>query len=204
MAPDRRSTAIRRKSSSWASATRAASTRCGRHPVGATSPTASATTRHRHFRRRIRSTRPGSPNNRGGLFATYALFTEPDLFTRYAITSPSLWWDGGSIFEREAEFAKTRRSLPKQVFVDEYHGSADSSAVPFLTPHTSHLLFSDSPSRTPAGASPSSPHACRTASSVFAASAWPARSSRGSAARSSSPRSTPPRPATCRGRSSPS
>lgn len=75
----------------------------------------------------------------GGLFATYALFTEPDLFTRYAITSPSLWWDCGSIFEREAEFAKTRRSLPKQVFVDEYHGSADSSAVPFLTPHTSHL-----------------------------------------------------------------
>ena len=53
----------------------------------------------------------------GGLFATYALFTEPDLFTRYAITSPSLWWDGGSIFEREAEFAKTRRSLPKQVFL---------------------------------------------------------------------------------------
>jgi predicted alpha/beta superfamily hydrolase len=29
----------------------------------------------------------------GGLFSTYALLTEPDLFQRYWLGSPSLWWD---------------------------------------------------------------------------------------------------------------
>jgi predicted alpha/beta superfamily hydrolase len=55
----------------------------------------------------------------GGLFATYALFEDPDLFTRYAITSPSYWWDDEAVFLREAAF-KARRAgdgLPKQVFL---------------------------------------------------------------------------------------
>jgi predicted alpha/beta superfamily hydrolase len=53
----------------------------------------------------------------GALFVGYVLFTEPDLFSRYAMTSPSLWWDGGSMFSREEAFAKTRTSLPKHVFL---------------------------------------------------------------------------------------
>ncbi|MDF1505417.1 alpha/beta hydrolase-fold protein [Roseisolibacter sp. H3M3-2] len=53
----------------------------------------------------------------GGLFATYVLFEDPDLFARYAIVSPSYWWDGGSAFAREAAFRATRTSLPKQVFL---------------------------------------------------------------------------------------
>lgn len=53
----------------------------------------------------------------GGLFVAYALLTDPDLFNRYAMTSPSLWWDGGSIFLREEQFAKNRTSLHKQVFL---------------------------------------------------------------------------------------
>jgi len=53
----------------------------------------------------------------GGLFATYILFEDPDIFTRYAITSPSLGWDNYSMFGREAEFAKRNPPLPKTVYL---------------------------------------------------------------------------------------
>jgi hypothetical protein len=53
----------------------------------------------------------------GGIFATYALFAEPDLFQRYAITTPSPWSDNASIFELEAEYARTHRALPKHVVI---------------------------------------------------------------------------------------
>jgi len=53
----------------------------------------------------------------GGLFAAYVLFEDPDLFTHYAITSPSLWWDNSSIFLREPAFARSRTSLPKKVYL---------------------------------------------------------------------------------------
>jgi predicted alpha/beta superfamily hydrolase len=43
----------------------------------------------------------------GGLFATYTLFTEPDIFNHYIIGSPHLYWDNFKIFEiQEEEFAK--------------------------------------------------------------------------------------------------
>ena len=48
----------------------------------------------------------------GGLFANYLLFADPDLFQRYAIASPSLWWDDNAIFDQEAAFARTHTALP--------------------------------------------------------------------------------------------
>ncbi len=36
----------------------------------------------------------------GGAFGTHVLLTRPDLFSRYIISSPSLWWDDGHLFER--------------------------------------------------------------------------------------------------------
>ncbi|HEY0045544.1 MAG TPA: alpha/beta hydrolase-fold protein [Flavobacterium sp.] len=36
----------------------------------------------------------------GGLLATEILFTKPQLFDKYIIVSPSLWWDNGSILNR--------------------------------------------------------------------------------------------------------
>lgn len=53
----------------------------------------------------------------GGLFATYALLEDPDLFDRYAIMSPAYGWDDGSMFERERRFRATRRGLDKEVFL---------------------------------------------------------------------------------------
>ena len=39
----------------------------------------------------------------GGLFSTYVLVTQPELFNNYIIVSPSLWYDDKVIFEFEAE-----------------------------------------------------------------------------------------------------
>ena len=36
----------------------------------------------------------------GGLLATEILFTKPNLFNKYIILSPSLWWDNGSLLNR--------------------------------------------------------------------------------------------------------
>lgn len=53
----------------------------------------------------------------GGMFAAYLLFAEPDLFRRYGITSPSPWTDNASLFEHEAQYARTHTPLPKRVFI---------------------------------------------------------------------------------------
>lgn len=53
----------------------------------------------------------------GGLFGAYALFEEPGLFADYILTSPSLWFAGGSIFETEDKFAQTHTKLPARVFL---------------------------------------------------------------------------------------
>ena len=40
----------------------------------------------------------------GGLFTTYALLKSQNLFNRYVISSPYLWWDDKSIFTLEKDF----------------------------------------------------------------------------------------------------
>jgi uncharacterized protein len=58
----------------------------------------------------------------GGLFGTHVLLTEPTIFRRYGIGSPSLWWDNEIIFEREASYAAAHDDLPAKVFfsIGEY------------------------------------------------------------------------------------
>ncbi len=53
----------------------------------------------------------------GGLFALYVLFEQPELFARYAINSPSLWWNQRESIAREAAYARTHDSLPAHVFL---------------------------------------------------------------------------------------
>lgn len=53
----------------------------------------------------------------GGLFATYCLFSEPKLFKRYGINSPSYWWDNKIMFDIEKKFSKQNQSLPAQIFM---------------------------------------------------------------------------------------
>ena len=58
----------------------------------------------------------------GGLFVAYAMLEEPDLFTRYALISPALWYpfvarDRKLILDREPEFARRHPTFPKTVFI---------------------------------------------------------------------------------------
>lgn len=57
----------------------------------------------------------------GGLFVAYAMLEEPDLFTRYALVSPSLWYpwgrEQGIVLSREPEFAKQHPTFAKTVYL---------------------------------------------------------------------------------------
>jgi predicted alpha/beta superfamily hydrolase len=52
-----------------------------------------------------------------GLFAAYVLLEAPELFQRYGLNSPSLWWRNSEMFEREAGYAARHRTLPARVFL---------------------------------------------------------------------------------------
>jgi hypothetical protein len=56
----------------------------------------------------------------GGLFAAHALLTRPDGFSAFIVSSPSLWWDGFSIFEKLPAFKDQLEQMSRQprVFVD--------------------------------------------------------------------------------------
>ena len=41
-------------------------------------------------------------HSHGALFALHAFLAQPDLFRRYVVSSPSLWWDGGELLGRIA------------------------------------------------------------------------------------------------------
>ena len=51
------------------------------------------------------------------IFAAYVLVNDPELFGRYAITSPSPWSDNDALFEREAKYAESHGALNKHVFI---------------------------------------------------------------------------------------
>lgn len=67
----------------------------------------------------------------GGLFVAYAMLEAPDVFTRYAMISPSLWYpwgrEKGTILAREPEFAKQHPTFRKSVYINV--GSEENSAM---------------------------------------------------------------------------
>jgi predicted alpha/beta superfamily hydrolase len=55
----------------------------------------------------------------GGLFGTYVLLTEPEIFQRYIIVRPSLWFDNRMIMRVEKQTTKRRmmdKRAPRDVF----------------------------------------------------------------------------------------
>jgi predicted alpha/beta superfamily hydrolase len=52
-----------------------------------------------------------------GLFAAYVLFHRPEIFSRYLIISPSLWWDEASILKDEAAWAASHTDLGAKVLL---------------------------------------------------------------------------------------
>lgn len=53
----------------------------------------------------------------GGLLATEILFKKPELFEKYIIISPSLWWDDGSIFKLKPELLNENFTRKTDVYV---------------------------------------------------------------------------------------
>lgn len=61
----------------------------------------------------------------GGLFSFYALFTKPEVFNRYVIISPAVFWDDELIQKKEKEYYAGNKSLNAVVYT--VVGSAESS-----------------------------------------------------------------------------
>jgi uncharacterized protein len=53
----------------------------------------------------------------GGLFALYALFSNPKSFDNFIVGSPGIWWDNGMINSLEEKMFSAVSNLPKQVFM---------------------------------------------------------------------------------------
>jgi len=52
----------------------------------------------------------------GGLLGTYILFHRPEMFSRYILSSPSLWWGHQGIFQEEASYFQSRKSLAARAY----------------------------------------------------------------------------------------
>lgn len=53
----------------------------------------------------------------GGLLASYALITRPDLFEHYIIISPGLVWDNSLVSRLENKYYQSNKELRKKVFI---------------------------------------------------------------------------------------
>lgn len=53
----------------------------------------------------------------GGLLGAQILFTDPTLFHTYVLGSPSFWFDARHIMTMEANYARSHRDLPAEVFM---------------------------------------------------------------------------------------
>jgi predicted alpha/beta superfamily hydrolase len=72
----------------------------------------------------IESRYPADPAQRvlagvsfGGLFALYALFEQPELFSGYVSMAPAVRWDDSWIARREREFRKLHPALPTRLWI---------------------------------------------------------------------------------------
>jgi uncharacterized protein len=64
----------------------------------------------------------------GGLFATYLLLTEPSMFKRYVIVSPSLWYSDRIAFQMEDAAAQRGEPANANVFLSV--GALENPAMP--------------------------------------------------------------------------
>lgn len=64
----------------------------------------------------------------GGLFGTHVLLTEPQMFQRYILMSPSLWYDRKLMLFREGLYAGANRDMKADVFLGI--GALETSDTP--------------------------------------------------------------------------
>jgi predicted alpha/beta superfamily hydrolase len=67
----------------------------------------------------------------GGLLETEILFKKPELFNRYIIVSPSLWWDNGSLLNLNPKILSSETSTPISIYI----GVGKEGLAPTVQPH---------------------------------------------------------------------
>lgn len=65
----------------------------------------------------------------GGLFAMYAMFSEPQLFSSYIVADPSFWWDNDYSRNLAAEKLHTLAGLNKTVFITGLEEDMDDMGI---------------------------------------------------------------------------
>lgn len=65
---------------------------------------------------RVRHDRTLVGHSYGGLFASWVAFTDPEMFQRYIVVSPSLWYDDHLMFDVEGRYAASHTRLPARMF----------------------------------------------------------------------------------------
>ena len=79
-----------------------------------------------------------SGHSLGGLFNSYILFKQPELFNNYIIGSPSLFWDNKMISNLEMEYFSKHKELNCNVYM--YYGSLEDSAIIIPTNELIHMI----------------------------------------------------------------
>lgn len=77
----------------------------------------------------------------GGLFASWLMLNNPQLFSSYIIVSPSLWYDKDYMFKFEKLYSSSHQSLPVNVFfsIGENENSGDFKMVDSLNHYVAIL-----------------------------------------------------------------
>jgi predicted alpha/beta superfamily hydrolase len=69
----------------------------------------------------------------GGLFTSYCLLKIPQLFNRYSINSPSIWWNLNMLLQMETTLAKQVARIDARVFFSAGGYEGDMMLRPFKT-----------------------------------------------------------------------
>lgn len=66
----------------------------------------------------------------GGLFAAYCLCSKPDLFQKYSMNSPSIWWNNGEMITLADSMAQRNPHLKANIFISAGSMEGDFMLVP--------------------------------------------------------------------------
>lgn len=77
----------------------------------------------------------------GGLLATEILFKKPELFSKYIIVSPSLWWDNGSLLNLKPEILQTTFTKQTGVYIGVGKEGLTPSDIPHVMEVDANLLM---------------------------------------------------------------
>ncbi len=74
----------------------------------------------------------------GGLFGTHVLLTDPAMFQKYVLISPSLWYDRRLMIARERGYSMSHKDMPAQVYF--MIGGEETVPDPDTEPHSASRM----------------------------------------------------------------